>query len=159
MPITTNCPGCSAPLQVSEGQTSITCGFCGTHFSVDLDETSPELHKATPPDQNAAQDDAYDPQHAYAQPARDENELYNPPISGTNTGDPSVTIITPADADQAGSFSSADEPQPDFYRTVLDRGRLLGNRLWVPIAIAVFSILCVSCLCIWAIFNGFRQLF
>lgn len=30
-----NCPNCNSPLQVKEGQKTITCEYCGSHLGID----------------------------------------------------------------------------------------------------------------------------
>jgi hypothetical protein len=155
MPITITCPGCSATLQLEETATSATCPYCGNHFEVKMDSgVAPELSKtATPPPEPILPTSVVSELPAPALPSADPDTsgFYNPPVPGVSPiidlYDPPLSGATPPP--DAGNYAP-----PPFYTEMAQKGgRLTGSRLWIAIAIGVFAIFCISCLCMVGIFG------
>jgi len=162
MTTTVTCPGCGAPLQVADNARSLTCTFCGNTFAVNTETTTPELKR---PDPDAPLTDIPGAPVPDMGP-QDPNVLYNPPLTGEVVNPPYIPVTNNTSGYAGNSnYSNTDDPQPDFYKTVFDqgkntvleKGRLLGNRLWLIIAIIVTTLLCSGCLCIFLISLAFRR--
>jgi hypothetical protein len=164
MPITTICPGCSATLQIEEAATSATCPYCGNHFEVKMDGgAAPELRKAAPPPPapepllptpviSEPPTSVVSELPAPAAPSADPDAsgFYNPPIPGAS---PIIDLYNPPLSNAAPPPGGNYAP-PSFYTPSAQKsGGLSGSRLWIAIAIAVFAIFCISCLCMVAILN------
>lgn len=157
MPITTTCPGCSATLQIEETATSATCPYCGNHFEVKMDGgVAPELRKAAAPPPTpesllptSVVSELPTPPVPSADP--DASSFYNPPIPGAS---PIIDLYNPPIANTPPPPPDGSYAPPPLYTTIADKGgRLTGSRLWIAIAIGVFAIFCISCLCMVAILN------
>ena len=162
MAITSTCPGCGATLSVDENQQSVTCPYCGNHFNVNLEETTPALEKAVPPaveqplpSRPPTQDDYNPPIPGSSGTSADE--MYNPPIPGGPAAS-AEDVYRPSLQDI--SEGPGEPPTPPTFTTPVEQpliNRLTSNRLWVAIAIAVTVIFCISCLCMVAITRGLFQ--
>jgi hypothetical protein len=155
MSITSTCPGCSATLQIEETATSATCPYCGNHFEVKLDGgVAPELRKAAaPPPEPLLPADVVSELPAPVAPAADPDapSFYNPPIPGAS---PIIDLYNPPLSNATPPPGAGNYAPPPLYTSIAEKGgRLTGSRLWIAIAIAVFAIFCISCLCMVGIFT------
>jgi hypothetical protein len=120
---------------------------------------APELRKAAAPPPEpflpeAVVSELSSPALPSADP--DASSFYNPPIPGVS---PIIDLYDPPISNATPPPDGGNYAPPPFYTTIAQNGgRLTGSRLWIVIAIAVFAIFCISCLCMAAIFNLiFRQ--
>ena len=144
MTITTNCPGCSAPIQVEEDATSAVCQFCGAHFEVNLDSVAPSFHKVEAPSEPAPVDPA--PEQPLPEPS---SYTYNPPIPGGAPVSAGEELYNPPIPDASGSgYPPTDTPLPFYVPPAAPQGRLSGARLWIAIGLVALATFCLSCLCL-----------
>jgi hypothetical protein len=157
MSINTTCPGCGSSLSIDEDQKSVTCQFCGNHFNVNLDDTSPALKKAGLPGESSPADSVQPPPPDKSNPPipgvsrTAGDDIYNPPIPGVAPTPPADVYNPPLEDISSGSSQPYSPPPFSAPGEPPLISRLTGNRVWIAIAIAVIVIFCVSCLCMAAI--------
>jgi hypothetical protein len=142
--ITTNCPGCSAPLQVEDNATSAVCQFCGAHFEVNLAGIAPSFRKVGSASEPASDQPA--PEQPLPEPSAYTD---NPPIPGdapVSAGEELYNLPIP-NASGTG-FPPTDTPPPYNAPPAPPQVRLSGARLWIAVGLVVLAAFCMTCLCL-----------
>ena len=147
MTITTNCPGCNAPLQIEENTTFVSCPFCGTHFDVDPTQANPTFHKASEPEPAGPPETA--PLQGEILP-ESSTYVYNPPISGETQAPTPNELYNPPILNAGNSEIPPIETPPPFYTPPIAQqpNFMSGARLWITIGVVILGAFCMTCLCL-----------